>query len=679
MSNEEQGQNDEKATPSPLPKKKAKRATPPPRKPWKVAGFAFDRKKKEKDFLREEEDLQRAEDVEKGLEAIYLTDGDDDLGKIKHKKRRLWVKLTVGFFVLLGLLSAAVWVGFYFIDPQASDLGGGLAIQIEGVNDITLGKQETLVVHWKNQSRQPLNDVNIRLSFPAEFTPTDIMPIATDEENHIWKLGMLSPDETGDITIMGVFLGRLGDQAAVQALGTYQPNDGQDHAEFVTSFPLTYAQTILETTFVLPPKLVSGELFSLQYVIHNNSDDDLSNIDVHYVLPINFLPSTSGTTMTSIDSQPQTWTSPVALLAAHSTTTVEVQGLFGAGTSGDHTFKASIGRETELGDFLAITETEATVPVLSGDLGLQFVVNGSNEDRAIQPGDHLRLAVGYENLSPEILSDIELRVRIETLLNGEPAAEDFISWSDLEDQTSGVSSTEEAVHSLVYTKDALPVLGEMSPHQSGSIDIGVPTLPAKKTAQDVTIQLSMEGFIKKVGEDEVNRVVKTKSINLQYRTDADISAEARYFLEEGAPIGTGPLPPVAGETTRYRVYWVLNKQIHSLSDMRVEATLPNIAAWADHVLTDAGTIQYDETERKVVWDLNKVPQDVQRLEAWFDIDITPSDVDIGRFASLLGESHFTATDVEIGESIGTSKPPISTDLQNDEGARGKGVVRAKSL
>ncbi len=677
MSKKEEGKKAEgessKAKP---PRKKAKQAKLPPQKPWKAAAFSFDKKSAKKDILREGEDAQRAEDVEKGLEAIYLADGSDDLGKIEHKKRRFWVKLIGGLLFILLLLSTAVWAGFYFIDPYANDIGGGLEIEIEGEAEVTLGKQETIIVHWKNRSRQPIRNVEIRLSFPAEFTPTSFAPAATNDENHIWNLGILSPDEEGSITVQGVFLGRLGDQAAIQALGTYRPSDKQEDEELVESFAMNYANTILETSFTLPPKLVSGDAFSFGYVIKNVSEDDLADMEVRYEFPANFLPSTSGTALAPLEGQSEIWTLPIELLASNTTNTMNLEGVFGAGTSGDHTFKASIGRETELGDFLAIAETETTVPVLSGDLGIQFVVNGSDADRSIQPGDNLRLAIGYENLSPELLRDVELRLRVETLLHGETAAESFVSWENLDDRTNGATSTNGSVHEILYTKEVIPAFEEMSPHQANSIDISIPTLPARNDSRDVSIRLTVEGHIRAVGEDEVNRVVQAKPIELRYRTDANLSVEARYFLEEGAPIGTGPLPPVAGETTRYRVYWVMDKNIHELEDMRVETSLPNIAAWTDRILTEAGTLSYNETERKVIWELNKVPHDIEKLEAWFEVDITPSELDIGRFAALLGESHFTATDADIGESIGTSKPPISTDLQNDEGARGKGVVRA---
>lgn len=678
MDNKEEGKDSgEKAPQEKSTRKKAQHAPPPPKKPWRSAVFSFDKKTKSDDLLHEEGEEQRAEDVEKGLEAIYLSDNnDDDLGVIKHKKRRFWVKVIVALFAGMLLLSMAVWAGLYFIDPYATDVGGGLEVTIEGDEAVTLGKQEAIEVHWKNLSRQPIRNVEVRLSFPAEFTPTDFVPKPTNEDSLIWNLGVLSPDESGTIIVHGVFLGHLGDQAAIQALGTYQSSDEKEDEKLVTSLAIRYEKTILETAFDIPPKLVSGENFKFDYVIRNVSADDLTGMEARFEFPANFSPSASGTAFAPVEGRTGMWTLPIDALLANTTSTIPFRGVFSAGASGEYAFKASVGRETELGDFLAIAETETSVPLLSGDLGIQFVINGSNEDRMIAPGETLNLAIGYENLSPEVLKEISLKLRLETVLNGEVSTEGFVSWGDLEDGNGGVTSTEGGARSILFDKEAIPSFEALSPHQTNSLDLSVPTLPARNDARDVVIRVSVEGHIGSVGEDEVNRTVQAKPIELRYRSDADISVEARYFLEEGAPIGSGPLPPVAGETTKYRVYWVIDKHIHELENVTLETSLPNIAAWTNRTLAEAGEFRYDAAERKVVWELNKIPHDIERLEAWFEVDITPAEVDIGRFASVLNESHFMASDADVGEEIQKSKPPITTDLQNDEGARGKGVVRS---
>ena len=71
-----------------------------------------------------------------------------------------------------------------------------------------------------------------------------------------------------------------------------------------------------------------------------------------------------------------------------------------------------------------------------------------------------------------------------------------------------------------------------------------------------------------------------------------------------------------------------------------------------------------------------LPQDVDALEANFEVHLTPDAFDIGRFAQLLGETRLEARDPQVNEAVLLSQPGLSTDLSEDEAARGKGVVRA---
>jgi len=69
-----------------------------------------------------------------------------------------------------------------------------------------------------------------------------------------------------------------------------------------------------------------------------------------------------------------------------------------------------------------------------------------------------------------------------------------------------------------------------------------------------------------------------------------------------------------------------------------------------------------------------LPANVNEASADFDLTITPTNLDAGRFAQLMGETRFDALDTDINEPIVLTKPALTTDLQNDEGAKGKGVV-----
>lgn len=59
----------------------------------------------------------------------------------------------------------------------------------------------------------------------------------------------------------------------------------------------------------------------------------------------------------------------------------------------------------------------------------------------------------------------------------------------------------------------------------------------------------------------------------------------------------------------------------------------------------------------------------------FDVELLPTASDDGKFVELIGSSNFQAYDENIKENIIQAAKALNTDLQNDESAKGKGVVR----
>ncbi len=112
-----------------------------------------------------------------------------------------------------------------------------------------------------------------------------------------------------------------------------------------------------------------------------------------------------------------------------------------------------------------------------------------------------------------------------------------------------------------------------------------------------------------------------------------------------------------------------------MQGIRVSAPLPKNVTWSSFTTSTAGELSYDAQLREVVWTLNRLPKEVNEAQAEFALELTPSAFDAGGFAEILGEGKFAASDDVISEAIAQTIPALSTDLQNDEFARGKGVVR----
>jgi hypothetical protein len=248
----------------------------------------------------------------------------------------------------------------------------------------------------------------------------------------------------------------------------------------------------------------------------------------------------------------------------------------------------------------------------------------------------------------------------------------YVDWSRLEETSSGTVSG----NVLSWNKEAVNTLSRLSPSQDGMMEFSIPI--ASSTASSTSrmgFQVTAEATMGSVGGVVVKRTVRTRPMVIQIHSDAAVSSEARYFTEEGAPIGSGPLPPVSGATTTYRIFWDLSKTFHELNGVQVHATLPKNVTWAGSASTTAGDVTYDASSRTITWSVNRLPQDVNVISAVFDMMLLPSELDVGRFADLLSETRLDATDADIQKPIIQVTSRLTTDLQNDDGAKSKGVVR----
>jgi hypothetical protein len=618
-------------------------------------------------------------EINASLKAIYGgKPGKDLLAVMDRGRQRTWLMVLVAFVVLLGLVTTAAWIGFWWWGSRTS-VQGGLKITIEGPSQISLGSETSYFINWQNVSKQPLASAEVRVSFPNDFVLNTIepKPLSTSDAGTnqplIFRLGSQSVEGRGTIKVTGTFTGALGTKSAVQVIATYRPASFNSDFEELATQELSYTDTVLTGELALPPKVLPGDRVTIVYRLLNKGTDPMKGLEAHIKLPETFVRDATGSGAL-LDGNVAVL--PVETLAPGASSTVRVSGTFAIGTNGDAAVQAEAGRVSPDGSFAAAQRTEGKISVLAGDLSVKLVVNGSDQDRSVALGERQRVAVSYENTSGEELHGVILRFH----LGGDPAATstakatgtiDLIDWKQLDDSTVGRRDHD----TLTYGKEQIGQLERLPAGANGLIELSVPLVTTVTTTRDVSILAYVEATIGAVDKTVVNRTVKTQPIRMKIQTDAALTSIARYSSEEGAPLGQGPLPPRVGTSTRYRIEWDVTKTLHALERITVSAELPKNVAWGGTKEVGAGDMSYDDARRLVSWTVNKMPQDIKELTASFDVLLTPYESDVGRFADLLNETRMEFTDSNVTESLLRSAHSLNTDLPSDEMAKGKGVVR----
>ncbi|MBU2566768.1 hypothetical protein KKG46_04375 [Patescibacteria group bacterium] len=614
-------------------------------------------------------------EVDQSLRTIYQEDEGEmpDMSKLDkiQSRRWIWVTALVSGFILI--LIFASWLGFSFYKSYQGFTGKGLIISVEGPETIALGQETTYFVNYKNPLNEPLAAVDIRVNFPSDFIITQIIPSATDEGN-VWKIGALAGEEMGTIKIKGRFIGALGTISAVQAIATYRPANYSSNFEAMATKQISYNETVIEGWLQVPEKGIPGDHVALLYHIKNTDQEALKNVEVRIILPDGF--TVDPIIQDNEKVEGKIYSKTITNLASGSSTDIGVTGVFSAGYGGTAVVKGEVGTVNMDGAFLPMQKAEAEFPVLAGDLSLKLVVNGlDNPERSITYGDVLQAAIGYENTANESLKNVKISVLFETVdLNNDNEVISTIDLIDWDKWDKNASNTLEG-NTVSWDQKVDYSLADMAPSVDGDVSFSVPIITEPEGDDVLALRITAMATVEAVGDTVMNRTIKIAPYIFKLKSDARLSAEVRYFSEEGAPYGEGPLPPLIGQNTTYRIIWKIDKNVHVLKNLDVTTVLPRNVDFGSIATTTAGELSFDEASRELTWKLNRLPEDVDSIEAQFNLELTPNIADDGRFASLMGDITFQATDEDIKESLLQVVKSLTTDLQNDENAKGKGVVR----
>jgi hypothetical protein len=608
------------------------------------------------------------DEITASLSAIYEGHPSKEwLNTLERGRRKTWALMLGSAAALLALVIGAAWLGFWWWGGRGFS-GQGIRIQIEGPERIAIGQKVTYFINWFNVSGEPLASAEFRVSFPNDFLISEVDPPPTSEPL-VFRLGAQAAEARGTMKVTGMFTGALGTESAVQVIGTYRPASFNSDFEELETRKIVYADSIFEGALDMPAKVLPGDEVTIRYTVKNKGTERMEGLRARFLIPEGFVRK-EDEAQDAIEAYEEA--QDLDPLEPGESAEIVLTGSFALGASGDVTVTAEAGYLSADRNFAAAQRTEGTISVLAGDLHIELVINGSQDDRSVNMGEWQRIAISYENTSGEELEGVSLTLRLEARAGEGEEAESvaLVDWERLDDDLGGRRSG----NALTFTGAEIEDLESLAPGGDGFIEVSVPILESVGADMDVPVLAYVEARIESAGGEEVNRSVKTQPVTLRLQSDASIESAARYASEEGAILGSGPLPPVVGSSTTYRIEWRIRKTIHELERVSVSASIPKGASWGSVREIDAGEAGFDPDLKLVTWSINRIPEEENDLILSFDVKVNPSEADAGRFASLLSETRFEFTDKNAGESVIRTSPSLTTDLPDDPVAKRKGVV-----
>lgn len=614
----------------------------------------------------EEKAKKTKQDLEQELKQIY-SDPDGampDFTRLEGKPgSRLRSAIILSVLALL-VIAGATWAGLFLFSRTSGFSGDGVGLTVQTDGSFTSGSEEEVVVHYQNNERIPLARANIVLKLPEGFAVTETDLPST--EKNTWAIGSIAPGGEGEVRIRGYVKRELEAALTFQAELNYKPADFNAEFQKVSSHTVVVKDAALTLSATGTPEMTPGDEIAYVFEYENRSDRPLENVRLQVDPLDGFIFETSKPK--NDEGVALQWTFPS--IEAGAKASVTVRGTFSATSRGQKTMQARAGFAENAG-MIEIARANTSTNVLKSNLDLALLVNGSDKPPIVSFGDTLYFSVRYENAGDVALKD----VTVSTALPSEPAGKTLLDWVSLKDDLGGkrVGST------ISWTKKELSALALLSPGDKGEIAFSVQLI--RKPFTDVTssvyaIHAVGSAMIGKAGKVSGSRQVDTAPFDIRLQSDTSFQAYGRYFTEDGTPIGSGPLPPKAGEKTIYRVTWVVQNSLHELTDLTATTLLPQGSKWTGQErLVEAGSLSFDETGRKATWRLNRLPTSVKSVSISFDVELTPEAEDAGKIIDITGDNRLEAFDKDVGTVILKTAPGIGTDLLGDESAAGKGVVR----
>jgi uncharacterized repeat protein (TIGR01451 family) len=630
-------------------------------------------------FSHEEEFEEREEAIEEGLNGIYR----DEKGRIVNvktldiKKKRGFVFWFFSFIFISGIL-AALGYGAYYYFFHAGVGSADVEFKISGPEKVNAGEEFFYTINYKNLSNVPIKNVRIELKYSDDFILLNSTPVAIN--GNTWVTDSIISRGSEEIKIKGKIINQENSSSLIQGTIFYVPDNFSSEFKKENSFLTEISGVGLRIFSDYLSTVLVGETSEIKYTINTQEKNYINNFNIEIKSP---------ESVAIVDVKPLVKESENKKTGDIQKITISKisDNIWSMGNIGDDSRDFSIMYKVkekltdkvdlEIGFYNETLKNEQNLKlffynekisqeVMKSDLNLMLMINGSKSDQPVNFGDTLNYTIAYANKGDESMTDVVVMAVLES---------NFLERATLIDENGG----QEKGNSITWSKVEIPALQEIKSNESGTIDFSLKVSDFNESdlSNDFQIKSYAQYTINQTNQEaSVREDNKSNTVVNKINSDLSIDEKVLYFNEDNFPVGTGPLPPKVGQTTSYKIYWVINNNLHELSDVKVETVLPSGVVWNEKERTSVGTIQYDQATGKVVWYIGRLPITVYRADSEFSLIINPTEDDRNKIKVLLSNTTVTATDKETGAIITKKTSTQTTKLEDDSIAKelNNGVV-----
>lgn len=596
-------------------------------------------------------------DIEESLSEIYQDESGKmvDVRKLEIKKGR---GVLFWFFIMLTtvIVAGAAYFGYLFFFQQSFS-GNQVQFSINGKEEVLAGEDFFYSVSYKNLSNVAINNIEITLTYPENFIFAESVPQSQATSSNFWRLGKLEAHRSGEIKIKGKIIALQGETGNIFGEMSYRQENFSSEFKKEAAFESAVNGIGIGFIFESSSGILVGEESEIAVKYKKEDNNYLNNFRLSAVLPDN---------MEFIQGEDKNALPGVWKVEEIKDEEQEIKIKFKAKDKKNETEEIILNFEStpDGNKYYKFKEEKVSVEVIKNGLNLNLILNGSTSDRGIDFGETLNYSIAYANKGETEMKDVVIMAVLTS---------DILDWQSLSDKNNGKTGN----NAISWSKEEIPQLESIELGAEGIIDFSINVLPLGEINSASVSKYEVESYAQfAIGNIEIKQNEDTKSNTILSKVNSDLklNEEVRYFSEDNIAVGSGPLPPKVGQMTSYKIYWNLTNNLHELNNLRLEAALPDYVSWNDKNQTTVGTIYYNESNRKVIWEIGRLPVSVYEANAEFNISITPAESDRNKVLVLMPGTNVQATDSETNSTISKVGKAKTTKLEDDPIAVGDGRV-----
>ena len=437
--------------------------------------------------------------------------------------------------------------------------------------------------------------------------------------------------------------------------GSYQLSPGGSRFEKTKASTVPINSSGILFDIKTPKEVFSGEEFEIDVTYKNTSDTAFPDARLTLTSPPAF-------TKTSATPQPDSGTGvwQIGSISPGSEGSFIVKGKLEGPASSFFEFHTML-ESNVLGTFYTVSEKSAAITVATSPLLLNVTVNGA-ANYVANLNEDLGYSLSYSNTTNTALQDVVVRAR----LSG--------SLFDLA-TVSGGAFLRAADDTLIWNTANVPELASLAPGVSGHVDFRIKTRPAYpiQRAGDKNFTLKVAAEIESPTIPQFVGATKTSTrVDNEVKIAGAINVNAKALFRDAVSgiVNHGPFPPKVGQATQFTIHWILTNFATDVEKVEVRSFLGGNVRVVGTPTSNVGTTPvYNDRTQEIIWDINRLSATQGVIdphpEAVFQVELTPSVIQVGTSPTLVQGTSATANDLFTGKVLQASDNVLTTELSDD--------------